>query len=97
MRTFKPEVFLVIVDRMNRNMESVMTILTPVAPNGPNKLRRVAERGGLDIPRVREVGRVIGNVRKKIGFSPEAEWVLALESSQSRIVVARLIHQQLKS
>jgi uncharacterized membrane protein len=31
MRTFKPEVFLDIVDRMNRNMESVMTILTPVA------------------------------------------------------------------
>ena len=31
MRTFKPEVFLDVVDRMNRNMESVMTILTPVA------------------------------------------------------------------
>jgi hypothetical protein len=31
MRTFKPEVFLDIVARMNRNMESVMTILTPVA------------------------------------------------------------------
>lgn len=31
MRTFKPEVFLDIVDRMNRNMESVMTILTPIA------------------------------------------------------------------
>jgi hypothetical protein len=31
MRTFKPEVFLDIVNRMNRNMESVMTILTPVA------------------------------------------------------------------
>ena len=31
MRTFKPEVFLDIVDRMNRNMESVMTILTPAA------------------------------------------------------------------
>jgi uncharacterized membrane protein len=31
MRTFKPEVFLDIVDRMNRNLESVMTILTPVA------------------------------------------------------------------
>jgi uncharacterized membrane protein len=31
MRTFKPAVFLDIVDRMNRNMESVMTILTPVA------------------------------------------------------------------
>jgi hypothetical protein len=31
MRTFKPEVFLDIVDRMNRNMESVMTILTPLA------------------------------------------------------------------
>ena len=31
MRTFKPEVFLDIVDRMNRNMESVMTVLTPVA------------------------------------------------------------------
>jgi uncharacterized membrane protein len=30
MRTFKPEVFLDIVDRMNRNMESVMTVLTPV-------------------------------------------------------------------
>jgi len=30
MRTFKPEVFLDIVGRMNRNMESVMTILTPV-------------------------------------------------------------------
>ena len=29
--TFKPEVFLAIVDRMNRNMESVMTVLTPVA------------------------------------------------------------------
>ena len=32
LRTFKPEVFLDIVDRMNRNMESVMTILTPAAP-----------------------------------------------------------------
>jgi uncharacterized membrane protein len=31
MRTFNPEVFLAIVDRMNRNMESVMTILTPAA------------------------------------------------------------------
>jgi uncharacterized membrane protein len=31
MRTLKPEVFLAIVDRMNRNMESVMTILTPAA------------------------------------------------------------------
>jgi hypothetical protein len=31
MRTFEPEVFLEIVDRMSRNMESVMTILTPVA------------------------------------------------------------------
>jgi len=31
MRTFKPNVFLDIVDRMNRNMESVMTVLTPVA------------------------------------------------------------------
>jgi hypothetical protein len=31
MRTFKPEVFLEIVGRMNRNMESVMTILTPIA------------------------------------------------------------------
>ena len=31
MRTFKSEVFLDIVDRMNRNMESVMTVLTPVA------------------------------------------------------------------
>jgi uncharacterized membrane protein len=31
MRTFKPEVLLDIVDRMNRNMESVMTILTPGA------------------------------------------------------------------
>jgi uncharacterized membrane protein len=30
MRSFRPEVFLDIVDRMNRNMESVMTILTPV-------------------------------------------------------------------
>jgi uncharacterized membrane protein len=31
MRRFKPEVFLDIVSQMNRNMESVMTILTPVA------------------------------------------------------------------
>jgi anthrone oxygenase-like protein len=31
MRTFKPEVFLDIVDRMNRNMESVMTVLTPAS------------------------------------------------------------------
>jgi VIT1/CCC1 family predicted Fe2+/Mn2+ transporter len=31
MRTFKPEVFLDNVDRMNRKMESVMTILTPAA------------------------------------------------------------------
>jgi len=31
MPTFKPEVFLDIVNRMNRNMEFVMTILTPVA------------------------------------------------------------------
>ena len=30
MRTFKPEVFIEIVERMNRNMESVMTILTPL-------------------------------------------------------------------
>jgi len=29
--TFKPEVFLDIVDRMNRNMEFVMAMLTPVA------------------------------------------------------------------
>ena len=31
MRTLKPEVFLDVVDRMNRNMESLMTILTPVS------------------------------------------------------------------
>ena len=31
MRTFKPGVFLDIVNRMNRNMESVMTALTPAA------------------------------------------------------------------
>lgn len=31
MSTFKPDVFLDIVDRMNRNRESVMTVLTPVA------------------------------------------------------------------
>jgi hypothetical protein len=31
MRTFKPEVFLDVVERMNRNMESVMTILAPAA------------------------------------------------------------------
>jgi hypothetical protein len=31
MRTFKPEVFLDIVDRMNQNMASLMTILTPVS------------------------------------------------------------------
>ena len=31
MRTFKPEVFLDIVDRMSRNMESTMTVLTPAA------------------------------------------------------------------
>jgi hypothetical protein len=31
LQTFKPEVFLDIVDRMNRNMASVMTILMPVA------------------------------------------------------------------
>jgi hypothetical protein len=31
MRTFNPDVFLELVDRMNRNMESVMTISTPVA------------------------------------------------------------------
>jgi uncharacterized membrane protein len=31
MRTFKPEVFLDIVDRMNQDMESVMSILTPAA------------------------------------------------------------------
>ncbi len=31
MRTFEPEVFLAIVQRMNRNMESLMTILTPTA------------------------------------------------------------------
>jgi uncharacterized membrane protein len=31
MRRFKPEVFLDIVSQMNRNMESIMTILTPVA------------------------------------------------------------------
>ena len=30
MRSFNPEVFLAIVDRMNRNMESVMTVLTPL-------------------------------------------------------------------
>jgi uncharacterized membrane protein len=29
MRTFSPEVFLAIVDRMNRNMAAVMTILMP--------------------------------------------------------------------
>jgi len=31
LRTFKPDVFLAIIDRMVRNMESVMTVLTPVA------------------------------------------------------------------
>jgi uncharacterized membrane protein len=31
LNTFKPEVFLDVVDRMNRNMESVMTILTPLS------------------------------------------------------------------
>src|SRR5580704_19509785 len=31
MRTFTPEVFLAIVDRMNRNMAPVMTVLMPAA------------------------------------------------------------------
>jgi uncharacterized membrane protein len=31
MHTFAPEVFLAIVDRMNRNMASVMTVLMPAA------------------------------------------------------------------
>jgi uncharacterized membrane protein len=31
MRTFSPEVFLAIVDRMNRNMAPVMTVLMPAA------------------------------------------------------------------
>jgi hypothetical protein len=31
MRTLKPEVFLDVVHRMNRNMESLMTILTPIS------------------------------------------------------------------
>jgi hypothetical protein len=31
MHTFRAEVFLEIVDRMNRNMESLMSILTPLA------------------------------------------------------------------
>ena len=31
MRTFTPEVFLAIVDRMNRNMAAVMTVLMPCA------------------------------------------------------------------
>ena len=31
MRTFAPEVFLAIVDRMNRNMAPVMTVLMPAA------------------------------------------------------------------
>jgi hypothetical protein len=31
LRTFKPEVFLPIVDRMNRNMAGLMTMLTPIA------------------------------------------------------------------
>jgi VIT1/CCC1 family predicted Fe2+/Mn2+ transporter len=31
MRTFTPEIFLAIVNRMNRNMASVMTILMPAA------------------------------------------------------------------
>ncbi len=31
MRTFTPDVFLVIVDRMNRNMAPVMTVLMPAA------------------------------------------------------------------
>jgi uncharacterized membrane protein len=31
MKTFKPDVFLVIVDRLNRNMAGLMTALTPIA------------------------------------------------------------------
>jgi hypothetical protein len=31
LNTFKPEVFLDIVDRMNRNMGPLMTVLTPIA------------------------------------------------------------------
>ena len=31
MRSFTPEVFLAIVDRMNRNMAPVMTVLMPAA------------------------------------------------------------------
>ena len=31
LKTFKPEVFLDIVDRMNQNMAGLMTLLTPVA------------------------------------------------------------------
>src|SRR5271170_7050965 len=31
MRTFTPEVFLAIVDRMNRNMAPLMTVLMPAA------------------------------------------------------------------
>ena len=31
LRTFKPEVFLEVVDRLNRNMAPLMTILTPLA------------------------------------------------------------------
>jgi uncharacterized membrane protein len=31
MRTFTPEVFLAVVDRMNRNMAPVMTVLMPAA------------------------------------------------------------------
>jgi uncharacterized membrane protein len=31
MKTFKPDVFLAIVDRLNRNMAGLMTALTPIA------------------------------------------------------------------
>jgi uncharacterized membrane protein len=31
MRTFKPEVFLAVVERLNRNMAPLMTALTPIA------------------------------------------------------------------
>lgn len=32
MKTFTPEIFLAIVDRMNRNMAPVMTVLMPATP-----------------------------------------------------------------
>jgi hypothetical protein len=49
MKTFSPEVFLEIVDRMNRNMEPVMTVLMPGTLLSIIPLLLILGRRGLNV------------------------------------------------